>query len=83
MMRRVRCGFRLNGSVVASTVTTVRPFRDLDPASNPSIGIGHHGGYPTSPHNFVFDGLIDELSVYDRALTATEIEGIHTARHRR
>jgi len=68
-----------NGAVVAQTVTTLRPFRDLDPASNPSIGIGNHGGYPTSPHNFPFNGLIDELSVYNRAITASEIFAIYSA----
>ena len=76
----------MNGELVAQTVTTVRPFGDLDPASNPGVGIGNHGGYPTTPHNFPFDGLIDELSVYNRALTAGEIQGIYkpaaTARSR-
>ena len=57
----------------------VRPLGDLDPASNPSIGIGNHGGYPTTPHNFPFDGLIDELAIYNRALTESEIQGIYNA----
>ncbi|MSR60203.1 MAG: LamG domain-containing protein, partial [Planctomycetaceae bacterium] len=57
----------LNGVLMSQTTTTVRPFGDLDPASNPSIGIGNHGGYPTSPHNFPFAALIDELKVYDQA----------------
>ncbi len=69
----------VDGVLAADTVTSVRPFRDLDPASNPSIGIGNHGGYPTSPHNFPFDGLIDELAVYNRALTANEVLGIYSA----
>lgn len=68
-----------NGVIVAQQVTAIRPFRDLDPASNPSIGIGNHGGYPTSPHNFPFNGLIDELSVYNRALTPGEVFGIYKA----
>jgi outer membrane protein assembly factor BamB len=68
-----------NGVVVAQAVTTVRPFAALDPASNPSIGIGNHGGYPNSPHNFPFYGLIDELSVYNRAISSTEVFGIYSA----
>jgi WD40 repeat protein len=56
----------------------IRPFRDLDPASNPSIGIGNHGGYPNTPHNFPFNGLIDELSD-NRALTAGEVLGLYKA----
>ena len=63
----------MNSVLMAETVTTVRPFGDLDPASNPSIGIGNHGGYPTTPHNFPFHGLIDELSVYDTALGQQEV----------
>ena len=63
----------LNGVLMSHLVTTVRPFGDLDPASNPGIGIGNHGGYPTSPHNFPFKGLIDELKVYDNALTSQEV----------
>ena len=69
----------VNGELGAELETNVRPFRDLDPDSNPSIGIGNHGGYPTSPHNFPFDGLIDELAIYNRALTAEEIAGIYDA----
>jgi hypothetical protein len=69
----------VNGKVVAQTVTSIRPFGDLDPASNPAVGIGNHGGYPNTPHNFPFDGLIDELAIYNRALTGAEIRGIHAA----
>jgi hypothetical protein len=68
-----------NGTMVAERFTTIRPFRDLDPASNPSIGIGNHGGYPTTPHKMFFDGLIDELSLYNRALTAEEVQSIYNA----
>jgi outer membrane protein assembly factor BamB len=68
-----------NGALVAHLVTTARAFRDLDPGSNPSIGIGNHGGYPSTPHNLPFNGLIDELTVYDRALTSGEILGIYKA----
>ncbi len=69
----------VNGSQATQAVTAVRPFRDLDPASNPGIGIGNHAGYPNTPHNFPFNGLIDELSVYDRALSASEIQAISAA----
>lgn len=69
----------VNGMIAAQTQTTVRPFGDLDPASNPSIGIGNHGGAPTTPHNFPFNGLIDELTVYDRALSGDEVQRIYDA----
>jgi hypothetical protein len=63
----------INGVRMAQSVTAIRPFADLDPASNPGIGIGNHGGHPTTPHNFPFHGLIDELKLYDHALTAEEV----------
>ncbi|MCP4853691.1 MAG: hypothetical protein GY903_04270 [Fuerstiella sp.] len=63
----------LNGVLMAQMTTTARPFGALDPASNPSIGIGNHGGYPTTPHNFPFHGLIDELQVHDQALSAADV----------
>jgi hypothetical protein len=68
-----------NGAIVAQEVTTIRPFQNLDPTQNPSIAIGNHGGYPNSPHNFPFNGLVDELSVYNRALTPGEVFGIYKA----
>src|SRR5262249_19869831 len=54
-------------------------FQNLDATQNASIAIGNHGGYPSSPHNFPFNGLVDELSVYNRALTAGEVLGIDKA----
>jgi hypothetical protein len=69
----------VNGVVAAETTTTVRPFGDLDPTSNPGIAIGNHSGYPTSPHNYPLNGRIDELSVYSRALTEEEVQSIYTA----
>jgi DNA-binding beta-propeller fold protein YncE len=68
-----------NGAIVAQQTTTIRPFANLDPTQNPSIAIGNHGGYPNSPHNFPFNGLIDELAVYNRALTPSEVLGIYNA----
>jgi hypothetical protein len=63
----------LNGILVSQVVTTVRPFGELDEASNPGVGIGSHGGYPSTPHKFLFQGLIDELKLYDHALSAQDI----------
>jgi sugar lactone lactonase YvrE len=65
----------LNGTLAAQTVTTIRPFRDLDPTSHPGLGIGNLQNVPYEP----FNGLIDELSVYNRALTAGEVQGIYSA----
>lgn len=54
-----------NGQVAAEYTTTIRPFRDLDPASYPGVGIGNHSSYPNNPVNYPFSGRIDELKVYN------------------
>jgi sugar lactone lactonase YvrE len=66
----------VNGVMAVQTTTDVRPFADLDPNSNPGVGIGNVNG---TADNFPFNGLIDELSVYNRALTPGEIVGIFKA----
>jgi len=59
----------LNGQLVSLNHTWIRAFHDLDPNSNPGIGIGNHGGWPNTFHNFPFYGIIDELKVYNTAVT--------------
>lgn len=66
----------INGVLGAQTNSTLVPIGILDPASEPAIGIGNHGG---TFHQFPFNGLIDELGIYNRALTANEIAGIFMA----
>ena len=66
----------VDGALASQTNTTLRPFRDLDPNYGAGIGVGgHSGGY----NYFSFDGMIDELSVYDRALGSNEIAAIYAA----
>jgi hypothetical protein len=68
----------IDGNTVAETTTTVRPFKNLDSDYSPGIGIGNTQGYGLA-HNSPFHGIIDELTVYRRALTATEIKSIYLA----
>src|ERR1035437_5420494 len=65
-----------NGVLAAQTVTTVRPFADLLPDQSPGIGIGNvnDGG-----NNFPFIGDIDEIALYNRALSQAEIQSIANA----
>jgi hypothetical protein len=65
-----------NGVLVDQMVTTVRPFGDLIPGDSPGVGIGNvnDGG-----NNFPFIGDIDEISLYNRALSADEIQAIYSA----
>ena len=64
----------VNGALMAQTNTTIIPIRDLDPGSDPTIGIGNHGG---TYWNFPFNGLVDELALFSRALSQTEIQAIY------
>src|SRR5262249_30392329 len=66
-----------NGAVVAQQVTTLRPFGALDPTQQPGVGIGNSNAL--SNYDVPFNGLIDELTVYNRALTAGEVLGIYKA----
>jgi hypothetical protein len=67
-----------NAVVAAETMTDVRPLRRLDPQARPGIGIGNHSSQP-GPFNYPFHGLIDELSLYNRALSDCEIQAIYNA----
>ena len=65
-----------NGTLAAQITTTVRPFGNLIPQDSPGIGIGNvNDGF----NNFPFCGDIDEISLYNRALSASEIQAIYNA----
>jgi hypothetical protein len=63
-----------NGVLVAQKKTSVRPFGELEPDQWPGVGIGNlnDGG-----NNFPFCGDIDEIALYNRALTADEARVIY------
>ena len=67
-----------NAAVAAQTNTTIRPLGELDPDYQPGVGIGNHSSQP-GRFNYPFRGLIDELSVYNRALSSQEIQAIYRA----
>jgi hypothetical protein len=67
-----------NAVVAAETTTTIRPLGALDPDYQPGLGIGNHSSQP-GPFNYPFRGLIDELSVYNRALSPHEIQALYSA----
>ena len=65
-----------NGILAAQIATSVRPFGPLVAGDSPGIGIGNlNDGF----NNFPFEGEIDEVSLYNRALTSTEVLGIFNA----
>ncbi|MBN2507344.1 MAG: immunoglobulin domain-containing protein, partial [Verrucomicrobia bacterium] len=65
----------VNGSVVGQTNTPVRPLGPLE-GPEPGLAIGNHSG---TSLDFGFRGLIDELSLYGRALSAAEVGRIYEA----
>jgi hypothetical protein len=64
----------VNGVLAAQSTSDVRPFATLDPTQNPAVGIGNSND--PAHYNVPFNGLIDELSVYNRALAPGEVLGI-------
>jgi hypothetical protein len=64
----------IDGTLAGQVYTAMKPFRDLDPAYSPDVQIGNASGF-----NQVFNGLIDELAVYDRALSSAEVMAIYSA----
>jgi hypothetical protein len=63
-----------NGTLASQISTTRRPIGDLISSQWPGIGIGNvnDGG-----NDFPFVGDIDEASLYNRALTAAEVQALY------
>jgi hypothetical protein len=67
-----------NGVIAAQTNTTIRPFGDLIPGDSPGIGIGNVND---GINNFPFLGDIDEVSLFNRALSQAEVQAMYNARN--
>lgn len=66
-----------NGVLANRVVTPLRPLGPLAGPDNPGVGLGNHSGSPSWPYGF--KGLLDELSIYKRALSASEVKAIYAA----
>jgi hypothetical protein len=51
-----------NGKLVAHTVTTIRPYAELDQSATPGLGIGN---VQSRNYTEYFAGIIDDLKIYD------------------
>jgi hypothetical protein len=60
------------GEMVGEQKTTVRPFKNLDPTHAGGICIGNHAGRPNTSYNYSFHGVINEIKIYNRALSQAE-----------
>jgi alpha-tubulin suppressor-like RCC1 family protein len=65
-----------NGVLAAQKATTIVPIGNLIPEDSPGVGIGNvNDGF----NNFPFLGDIDEIALYNRALSAGEVAAIYAA----
>jgi subtilisin-like proprotein convertase family protein len=67
----------VNGALAAQTNTTMRPFGPLVSADDPCLGIGNVG--TAIWHDVALQGNLDEVSLYARALSTSEIKTIYGA----
>jgi arabinan endo-1,5-alpha-L-arabinosidase len=67
-----------NGRLAASKPTSVKVMKDLDARAEPGLGIGNiqRPAFSNQP----FHGIIDEVQLYNRALTDSEIEALYNRR---
>lgn len=66
--------FYINGKMVANKKTNLEPIWELEAGPDTGIGIGNHAG---RFHTFPFDGMVDEIGIYNRALSDDEIRLIY------
>jgi hypothetical protein len=65
----------VNGTLAVQQSTTVVPMTTMTGA-NPGIGIGN---IHVTPFTFPFNGSIDEVELFGRALSGAEIQGLYSA----
>jgi hypothetical protein len=65
-----------NGVLASQVTTAIRPFGNLIAGDSPGVGIGNLND---GQNNFPFNGDIDEIALYNRALSAAEIVAIYNA----
>ena len=66
----------IDGALASQINTPLRPFGALNPGLSPGIGIANVND---GQNNFPFTGDIDEISLYSRNLSASEIKAIYNA----
>jgi hypothetical protein len=70
----------INGKLdsVNYQVPNLTPCLPLDPTQNPGIGIGTNNNFPNDFYNMGWNGEISDLRIYNRAITAAEVQAIYT-----
>ena len=69
----------INGKPVSQNLNVfdLTPVVPLDPSANPGVGIGTNNDYPNSIYNMGWNGVLSDLRVYNRAISATEVMEIY------
>lgn len=69
----------LDGQMVGEHLndTTLTPVVTLDSSQHAGIGIGNANGFPDGLYNWGLDGTIADVRMYNRALTATEVQSLY------
>jgi hypothetical protein len=69
----------VNGVLVGqnNNVKDLTPVVPLDPTALPGVGIGVNNAFPTSAYNMGWNGEIDDLRVYNRALSSAEVQALY------
>lgn len=66
----------INGALAVQQITAIVPMTVMPAANNPGVSIGN---IHISPFSTPFNGLIDEVELFGRALTQTEVQGVYLA----
>lgn len=77
--KRKEIRFYINGKLAARKKTDIEPVWELENIPDTGVGIGNHAG---RFHVFPFYGKVDELGIYNRALSDDEIRAIYEAGER-
>ncbi len=68
-----------NGKLISELLghSNLTPVVALDPTANPGIGIGMNNDFPVSGTRYGWNGEIDDVRVYNRALSAGEVQALY------
>jgi len=69
----------LNGKLVGQNTDkpNLTPVVSLVADQKPGIGIGTNNAFPESKYNYGWNGVVNDLRIYDRPLTAIEVQELY------
>ena len=62
---------------VQKSTTHATPVLPLDATALPGIGLGCNNDFPNSGYDFSWNGAIDDMRVYNRSLSASEVQALY------